>query len=186
MRRPRDRLRRAAHADPDLEPLPGIDRWIHRLVLEPAARLSRPRHGLLFEQRRQQLETLLEQQLVLLEIESEQRKRLGERPAADDDLGAAAAHGIQRREALVDADGIVRAQHRHRRPDVNLRRASRNRRAEHLRRRNREVLAVMLAEADEGEADLVGQHRLFDDVAQHLGVGKGGAARVGGDVAEGI
>jgi len=45
---------------------------------------------------------------------------------------------------------------------------------------------VVLAEADEGEADLVGQHRLVDDVTQDLRVWKGVAGGVGGEVAKSI
>ena len=42
-------------------------------------------------------------------------------------------------------------------------------RQDDLGRGNREVLAVMFAEAEEVEPDLVGQHRLFDDVAHAPG-----------------
>ncbi|MGY4489011.1 hypothetical protein ACVWWR_008202 [Bradyrhizobium sp. LM3.2] len=44
----------------------------------------------------------------------------------------------------------------------------------------------MFAEADEVEAELVGQHRLVDDVADHLRVRKHRAGSVPGDVAKGI
>ena len=43
--------------------------------------------------------------------------------------------------------------------------------AEHdLGRRDRELVAVVLADAEEVEAEPVGEHRLLDDVAQHLRV----------------
>ena len=41
-----------------------------------------------------------------------------------------------------------------------------DRRQHHLRRRDREVAAMVLADAKRVDADLVGQHRLIDDVAQ--------------------
>lgn len=44
----------------------------------------------------------------------------------------------------------------------------------------------MLAEPDEVEAELVGQHRLVDDVADHLRMRKHAAYCVLGDVAKGI
>ena len=40
----------------------------------------------------------------------------------------------------------------------------------HLGRGDREVGAVVLADAEEVDADLVGQHGLVDDVAEHLRV----------------
>ena len=38
----------------------------------------------------------------------------------------------------------------------------------HFGRRDREVAAVMFADAERVDADLVGEHRFLDDVAQHL------------------
>ena len=63
---------------------------------------------------REERELLLEQVLVVLERVAEERERLGERAAAEDHLGAAVGEGVQGGEALVDADGVVGAQHRHR------------------------------------------------------------------------
>ena len=45
---------------------------------------------------------------------------------------------------------------------------------------------MMLADADEGEPDLIGQHGLFEDIAQHLCVRERLTGGVEGDVAEGI
>jgi hypothetical protein len=45
---------------------------------------------------------------------------------------------------------------------------------------------VMLAQADEVEPELVGQHRLLDHVAQHLVHGLGLAVGAEGHVAEGV
>lgn len=53
-------------------------------------------------------------------------------------------------------------------------------------RGDREVAAVMLAKANEVEAELVGQNRLVDDVADHLRMRKHGTGGVLGDVAKGI
>ena len=45
-------------------------------------------------------------------------------------------------------------------------------RQHHLGRRDREVRPVMLADAEAGDADLVGQDRFLHDMAQDLCVGE--------------
>ncbi len=49
-----------------------------------------------------------------------------------------------------------------------------------------EIGAVVLADAEEVDADLVGEHRLVDDVADHLGVRQQAPVRRVGDVAESV
>jgi hypothetical protein len=122
----------------------------------------------------------------LLQVEAEQRKRFEERSAPTMISARLVRDGVERREPLVDANRVVRAQHRHRRSDVDARRASGDRGAEHFGRRNREITPVMLAKADEVESELVCEHRLVDDVAEDLGVGKRLTVRVGGEIAEGV
>jgi len=56
----------------------------------------------------------------------------------------------------------------------------------HLRRRNREVRAVVLPDAYEVEPERVGQYGFRDDVANHLRLGQEPVIRVPGDVAERI
>jgi hypothetical protein len=147
---------------------------------------SAPGDLVLGDQLREQVELFLEQLLVLAELVAEQRKRFGERAAADDDFGAAAGDGVERREPLEHPDRIVRAQHRDRGAEPDPAGARRDRRQQHLGRGYREVGAVVLADAEEIDAELVGQHRLLDDVAQHLGVLQQHAVGAAGDVAEGI
>ena len=43
-----------------------------------------------------------------------------------------------------------------------------DRRQHHIRRRDGEIVAMVFADADEIDADLIGQHAFLDDVAQHL------------------
>ena len=50
---------------------------------------------------------------------------------------------------------------------MNASRAARDRRQQHLRGGDREIGAVMLADADEIYPQFVREHGLFDDVAQH-------------------
>ena len=142
--------------------------------------------GSLLQQLREQVELLLEQLLVLAQVEAEQREGFRERAAAEDHLGAAIGYGIEGRKALEHTNRIVGAQHRHRRTEPDSPGTSRNCRQHHLGRGDREVGAVVFAEADEVDPKLVGQHRLFDEVADHLRVRQRRAAGVIGNVAKGI
>jgi hypothetical protein len=66
---------------------------------------------------------------------------------------------------LEHPNRIVRAQHRDGRAEANASRAAGNPREHDFRRRYRKVAAVMFANADEVYAQLVGKHRLFNDVS---------------------
>jgi hypothetical protein len=68
----------------------------------------------------EQVELLAEQLFVLAEVEAEQRERLGERAAAEDDLRASVRDGIECREAFVHPDRVVGAQHRHGGAEVDV------------------------------------------------------------------
>ena len=81
------------------------------------------------------------------------------------------------REALEDAHRIVGAEHRDGRAEQDARWSRRDRRQHDLRRRDREVGAMVLADAEGVEADLVGEHGLVDDVAEHLRVRQQRAVR---------
>ncbi len=137
-------------------------------------------------QRREDRELLLEEVVVVLERVAEERKQFGERAAAEDYLRAAARHGIEGGEALVDADGIVGAEDGDRGAESDAAGAAGDRGEEDFGRADGEVRAVVLADAEEVHAQLVGQLRLGDDVAEDLGVGLGSAVGVDGDVAEGV
>ena len=63
---------------------------------------------------------------------------------------------------------------------------ARNRREHHVGSGYGKVRPVMLAKPDNVDADLVGKHRLLDDVADHLGVGQGLAVCSRRDIAESI
>ena len=119
-------------------------------------------------EREQQLELLGEQLVVVVEVVAEERERLDERAAAGHDLGAAAREQVERREVLEDAHRVVGAEDGDgaRQPDP-LR--ARGGRGEHDgRRRDGEVGPVVLADAEDVEADLVGELDLLDQVAQAL------------------
>ena len=154
-----------------------LDRRKHTLVLERRTQFALPGHRLLFQQLNEQIELLLEQLFVLAQIEAEQREGFGERAAAEDHLGTAIGCGIHRGEALEHADRIIRAQYRHRRAEPDPLGACGDRREHDLGRGDREISPVVLAKADEVDAELVGQHRLVDDVADHLRMRQRGAGR---------
>lgn len=149
-----------------------LDRRIDPLVPQRRTQLAFPAHRLLRQQGREQIELLLEQLFVFAQVEAEQRKGFGERAAAEDHLGASIRDCIERGKALEHADRIVRGQHRHRRAEMDALGARCDRRQHGLRRGDRKIGAVVFAETDEVEAELVGQHGFVDDVADHLRMGK--------------
>ena len=136
--------------------------------------------------RREERQLLLEQVVVVVERIAEERKRLGERAAAEDHLGAAVRHGVEGGEALVDADGIVGAEDGDGRAELDPLGAGGDGGEDDLGRADGEVGAVVLADADEVDADLVGQLGFGDDVAEDPGVGAEAAVGVEGHVAEGV
>ena len=119
-------------------------------------------------QRQQQVELLREQRLVVVELLAEQRERLDEGAAAGHDLGAAARELVERGELLHHAYGIVGAEHGDGAGEADARGARGGGRQHDGRRRHGEVGAVVLADAEDVETDLVGQLDLLDQVAQAL------------------
>ena len=179
------RLRRPADRDPRLQWAVGQFR-VEFDVVEALRQRPLPRVRTALDQLREQLEFLLEQRLVVLQVIAEQRERLDERAAADDDLRATAADRVERREPLEDADRVVGGQHRDGGRELDPRRARRDRRQHHVGGGDREVVAVVLPDADGVEAELVRQDRLVDHVADDHIVGEQPAVGVLGDVAEGV
>ena len=145
--RPHHRLRTAADADPGRQPAL-FDRRVDTGDVERRARAALPLHRAVLEQGREKIELLLEQHVVVLQVEAEERERLGERAAAHDHLGAAVRDRVQRREALEDADRIVGAEHGDGRPQVNPRGARGDGGQQHLGCRDGEVGAVMFTDAE--------------------------------------
>src|SRR3954467_4295224 len=73
----------------------------------PVHRLPGP---ILLQQGGKQGKLLLEEERVLLELVTEQRKRLGERAASENHLGPATRSRVEGREPLEHPHGIIRAQ----------------------------------------------------------------------------
>ena len=89
-------------------------------------------------------------------------------PAPGHDLGAAAGEQVERREVLEDAHRVVGAEHGDRAGEPDPLRARGGRGEHDGRRRDGEVGPVVLADAEDVEADLVGQLDLLEQVAQPL------------------
>src|SRR5262249_10515537 len=85
-RRTHHGLRSASDTDPSHESA-GLRLRIDILILERRPQRALPRHGPLREDRRKQVELFVEQLVILVEVEAEQRKRLDEGGAPKDDLG---------------------------------------------------------------------------------------------------
>ena len=156
------------------------------LVLQRRPQRALPCHRLFLQHGGEQIELLVEQLLVLLQVEAEQRKRLGEGAAPEDDLGAPVRDRVDGGEALKHADRIVGRQHRHGRAEPDALGAACDRGQHDFRRGDREVRAVVLADADGIDADLVGENRLLDEIADDLRGVQRLAVRSVGDVAEGV
>ena len=138
------------------------------------------------QQCRKQIELLLEQPLIVAQFKTEQRKRFRERAAAKNDFRAPTGDRIERGEALEHPDRIVRTEHRHRRSEPDAPGARCDRGQQHLGRRDRKIGAVVFADADEVDAEAVGEHGFLDHVAQHLRLRQRDPTGAIGDVAERI
>jgi hypothetical protein len=81
---------------------------------------------------------------------------------------------------------MTRYKDRHRRAQANSFGARRDRGQQDLGRRYREIGPVVLADAEKVDAQIVGENRLVDDMANDLGMRQWIAIMSGRDVTEGI
>src|SRR3569623_458850 len=179
------RLRRAADADPRLQP-PVLNRREDALVDERRTDRTFPGDRLLLEHLDEQIELLLKQLLVLIERKTEQRNGFGERAAPENDFRAAVRGRIKRRETLKHPDRIVRRQHRDGGAEADTFCLSRDRGPHSFRRGDREFITMMFAKADEVDAETVGENGLLDHVADDLCMRQQSSRRIGGHIAERI
>jgi len=121
-----------------------------------------------FPEVQKQVELLDEELVVVGEVVAEERERLDERAASGHDLGAAAREQVEGGELLEHAHRIVRAEHADRACDPNTRRPLGDRSERERRRGDGEVGAMVLADTEDVEPDLVRERRLLDQVAQAL------------------
>ena len=130
--------------------------------------LAGPVHMLVLTDLEQQIELLGKERVVVLEPEAEQRKRIGERTAADDHLGPALRNEIERGEILEHPHRIGRAQDRHRTGETYAARSCRRGAENDGRSGVEEVLTMMFADSEDIESDLIGVFDLLEQVAQAL------------------
>ena len=130
--------------------------------------LPAPRHALAVADREQQLELLGEQLVVVAQVVTEEWERLDERSASRHDLGASAGDQVEVGELLKDPHRILGGENGHgaREPDLSRQRGNRGQRR---RRRGDQVVGTMvLAEGEELQAEVVGELRLFEEIAHPL------------------
>jgi hypothetical protein len=154
------------------------------LVVERRPGRALPADGAALHQFGEEVGLLLEQALVVGEVVAEERERLDARAAAEDHLGPSAGDRVQGRVALEDADGIVGAEHDHCRAEMNSGRARGDGGENDVAGGHREVVGVVLADAEEVDADPVGEHALVDEDADRFRVRQRSAGLVVDQVAE--
>ena len=142
----------------------GLTNW----SVERRPELPRPGHGLLAQQAHEQVELLLEQLLVVGEVEAEERERVGQRAAADDQLRAAVRDGVERGEVGVEPHRVLRAEHGDGGAEPDPFGAAGDRGEDDVAGRVHELGAVVLADVEGVDSDRLGEHRLLDGVADHL------------------
>jgi hypothetical protein len=131
-------------------------------VLERRAVFARPRDALGFAQLQQQLEFFGEQLVVVAQVVTEERERLDERATAGHDLRAAVRDEIERGEILEDTYGVIRAQNRDRARQADVLGAGCGGGQRHGRRGDGVVGAVVFADAEDVEAELIRQLDLLE------------------------
>ncbi len=135
----------------------------------------------------EEVELLDEELVVVGEVVAEERERLDERAAPGHDLGAAAREQVEGGELLKHAHGVVRAEHADGAREPEPRRPLGDGGQRHRRCRDGEVGAVVLADPEDVQPDLVGERRLLDQVAQALrGRDRPPRGRVGRELREGV
>src|SRR5690606_36797687 len=88
----------------------------------------------------------------------------------EDHVGETVRDGVERGEALEEPHGVVGAQYRRGGAKADAFRAAGYGGKYHLRRRDGEVLPVVLAQPDEIHPHAVGEHTLRDYIADDRGV----------------
>ena len=181
------RFRCAAHGDPDRQRIlhgAGID--AHPAV-QRRTMPARPREAFVLTERDQQLQLLLEQLVVVVEVVAEQRERLREGAAARHDLGASARQEVERREVLEHPDRVIGADHAHRAGEPDAFGALRCGGQHHRGRGHDQVRPVMFTDAEDVQAELVGELDLLQQVPHPLlGTDRLPGLRVGVELREGV
>ena len=131
--------------------------------------LAGPGYVRVFADFQQQLELFLEKGIVVFELQAEERIGLDERAATGDDFGATVGDEIERGEFLEDADGIGGAENGDGAGEADVFRARRGGGQDDRRRGVEKFGAVMLADAEDVEADFVGEFDFVEETVQPFG-----------------
>ncbi len=105
----------------------------------------------------QQIELFGEQRVVVGEVVAEQREGFDVGAAAGDQLGAAAGGEVDGGEILKHPHRVERREHRHRAGQADALGRAGDRRHHHRRRGDRQIEAVVLADAEHVEPGLIGE-----------------------------
>jgi hypothetical protein len=156
---------RAADPDPDCHRL--TQRREDRLIFQGAAGLSRPGDAGVAQEVGEEVKAFLEKLVIVLQLMPEKRVTFGKGPAPEDRLGATVGQGVQRRESLEDPDGIVGGKDGDGGAKLDAPGPAGNGGKHDLGRGDREIGAVMLAQANEINPDFIGKRGLVQNLAQH-------------------
>jgi hypothetical protein len=125
-----------------------------------------PMHVFALTDCQEQIELLGEERVIVLQPKAKERERLDGRAAADHHFRAALRQQIEGRELLKHADGIGRAQDRHRARETDAARSGGGCGQNDGRRRVEVLLAMVFPDPEGVQAGLIGVLDLFDQVQQ--------------------
>lgn len=128
--------------------------------------LARPVDMGMLTKLQQKLQLFCKQRIVVVEVQSEERKGLNERAPPRDNLRPAMRKQIERGKLLKHTDRIGGAQHRDRAGEPDAASAGRGRRQDHGRRGIQVLSPVMFPDAERVQANLVGQRDCLEPLAQ--------------------
>ena len=138
----------------------------NRLVFQRAAGLAGPGDGGGADKLGEEIKAFLEQLFVVVQVMPEERVTFGKGPAPEDRLGPAVRQGVQGGKALEDADGVIGGQDRDGGAKLDPLGPPGDGGQHDLGCRDGEIGAVMFAQADEINADFVGEGGLVQHLAQ--------------------
>ena len=128
-----------------------------------------------FADLQQEVELFGEEGIVVFEFEAEERVGFDEGAAAGDDFGAAVGDQVEGGEFLEDADGVGGAEDGDGAGEANIFCARGGGGEDDGGGGVEEFGAVVLADAEDVQADLVGELDFVDEVAESLGRAEGDA-----------
>ena len=126
--------------------------------------LARPVNVRVLADLKQKIQLLRKKRIVIFQAQPEERVGLHERPAAGDNLGAPMRDQVQRGEFLKHAHRVRRAENSDRARQANILRARGSRGQEHDGRGIKKLRPVMLANAENVQAHVVGKLNLLEQM----------------------